>query len=195
MLPGGYPITSHSDQIYDLLMRTELLKVTIQMATETQTTTSVGSVPSANWAAGAIGGFIGSILFGLIMQYVIPAPMLEMAIPAMYGIEGPALLTGWIIHQFHGVVLGLAYVALVQFGPLREPAKRVGPAIGLGIGYGVVTTVLLAVLVMPVWLSALGFPGAPPFPNVAIPGTLVSLAGHIVFAILVALVYALVARD
>ena len=165
------------------------------MATETQTTTSVGTVPSGAWAAGAVGGFVGSILFGLIMQYVIPAPILEMAIPAMYGIEGPALLAGWAIHQFHGVVLGLAYVALVQFSPLREPAKRLGPAIGFGIVYGVLTTVALAVLVMPIWLSALGFPGAPPFPNVAIPGTLVSLLGHIAFAVPVAIAYALVARD
>jgi len=113
----------------------------------------------------------------------------------MYGIEGPSLLAGWAIHQFHGVVLGLAYVALVQAGPLREPARRVGPATGLGIGYGVLTTIGLAVLVMPIWLSAVGFPGAPPFPNVAIPGTIVSLVGHVVYAVPVALAYALVARD
>jgi len=129
------------------------------------------------------------------MQYAIPTPMFEMAIPAMYGIDGPALLAGWALHQFHGVVLGLAYVALVQLGPFRESARRVGPAIGLGIGYGVLTTALLAVLVMPVWLSTLGFPGAPPFPNVAIPGTLVSLLGHVVYAVPVALAYALVARE
>ncbi|QFU84726.1 hypothetical protein [Natronorubrum aibiense] len=165
------------------------------MATETPTTTSVGTVTVTDWAAGAVGGFVGSVLFGLIMQYVIPAPMLEMAIPAMYGIEGPALMAGWAIHQFHGVVLGLAYVALVQFGAFREPAKRVGPAIGLGIGYGVLTTVLLAVLVMPIWLSVVGFPMAPPFPNVAIPGTLVSLVGHIVYAVPVAVAYALVAHE
>lgn len=165
------------------------------MATETQTTTSVDTVPSGGWAAGAVGGFVGSILFGLIMQYVIPAPLLEMAIPAMYGIEGPALLAGWAIHQFHGVVLGMTYVALVQFGPLREPAKRVGPAIRLGITYGILTTFALAVVVMPIWLSALGFPGTPPLPNIAIPGTLVSLLGHIAFAVPVALAYALVTRD
>lgn len=165
------------------------------MATETQTTTATGTVSTTDVAAGAVGGFVGSVLFGLIMQYVIPAPMLEMAIPAMYGIEGPALVVGWTIHQFHGVVLGIAYVVLVQFGPFAEPATRVGPAIGLGIGYGVVTTVLLAVLVMPIWLAAVGFPGAPPFPNVAIPGTLVSLAGHVVYAIPVTVAYALVARQ
>ncbi len=165
------------------------------MATNTQQSVSVGNVTKSEWAAGAVGGFVGSVLFGLIMQFVIPAPMLEMAIPAMYGIEGPALAAGWAIHQFHGVVLGLTYVALVQFGPLREPATKTGPAVGLGVGYGVLTTVLLAVLVMPLWLGALGFPGAPPFPNIAIPGTVVSLVGHIVFAVPVAVAYALFAGE
>lgn len=84
---------------------------------------------------------------------------------------------------------------LPSVGPLRESAKRAGPAIGLGIGYGVLTTVALAVLVMPVWLSALGFPGAPPFPNVAVPGTLLSLIGPVVYAIPVAVAYALIARE
>lgn len=179
-------------------MRTESYLVTegeSHVATETRTATSIGTVTTSELAAGAVGGFVGSVLFGLIMQYVIPAPMLEMAIPAMYGIDGPALLAGWVLHQFHGVVLGLAYVALVQFGPLSGPAKRVGPAIGLGVVYGVVTTVLLAVLVLPIWLSVAGFPGAPPFPNAAIPDTIVSMAGHVAYAMPVSVAYALVAAD
>lgn len=129
------------------------------------------------------------------MQFMLPAPLLEMAIPAMYGIAGPALLAGWVLHLFHGVVLGLAYVAFIQLPPLREPARRVGGAVGLGIGYGVLLTILLAGLVMPIWLSAVGFPGAPPFPNIVIPDTIMSLVGHIVYAVPVALVYALVAQD
>lgn len=57
--------------------------------TETTAETGLGTVDSTQWLAGAAGGFLGSVLFGLIMQYVMPPPMLEMAIPAMYGIEGP----------------------------------------------------------------------------------------------------------
>jgi len=165
------------------------------MSTTTETTSGIGTVRSNEWFAGAAGGFVGSVLFGLIMQYVMPPPMLEVVLPAMYGIEGPALAAGWAIHQFHGVVLGIAYVALVQFQPFRAPARRVGGSIGLGIGYGVLTTVGLAILVMPVWLSAVGFPAAPPFPNVAVPGTIVSLIGHIVYAVPVALAYALVVEQ
>ncbi|WP_435178791.1 hypothetical protein [Halorussus sp. AFM4] len=165
------------------------------MSTRTETAVDSRPVRANEWIAGAAGGFLGSILFGLIMQYVMPAPLLEVVIPAMYGIEGPALAAGWALHQFHGVVLGLAYVAIVQLEPFRSPARRIGGSVALGIGYGVLTTLVLAVLVMPIWLSTVGFAAAPPFPNVAIPGTVVSLIGHIVYAIPVAVAYAFVAEN
>jgi hypothetical protein len=158
-----------------------------------RTVAPVFGITTGEWLAGAIGGFVGSIGFGLLMMYAIPAPMLEVVIPAMYGIGGPADLAGWAIHQFHGVVLGLAYVALVRTMPDggRELARDRSGALGLGVGYGVLTTVVLAVLVMPVWLGVVGFAGAPPFPNVSYPGTLLSLVGHVVYAVPVAVAYAL----
>jgi hypothetical protein len=125
-----------------------------------------------------------------MMMYVMPPPLLEVVVPAMYGVGGPALATGWLLHLFHGLVLGLAYVALVQAGPLKETARSMGGALGLAVAYGVVTTAVLAVLVMPLWLSAVGFPNAPPFPNVAIPGTIISTIGHVVYAVPVAVLYA-----
>ncbi|WP_321169609.1 hypothetical protein [Halorarum salinum] len=164
------------------------------MATETRTATGISTVSSSEWVAGAVGGLVGSVFFGLMMQFAMPPPLPEMAIPPMYGIEGPALAAGWALHLFHGVVLGFAYVALVQFEPFRDPARRLGGSLALGVGYGVLTTALLAVLVMPIWLSAVGFPAAPPFPNVAIPGTVLSLVGHVVHAIPVAVGHALVSR-
>lgn len=164
------------------------------IATKTRASTGLGNVRSNEWIAGATDGFVGSIFFGLIMQFVMP-PLLEIVIPAMYGIAGPALAAGWALHLFHGVVLGLTYVALVQFEPFRGPARRIAGSIVLGVGYGILTTVVLAVLVMPVWLSVVGFPAAPPFPNITIPGTLVSLMGHIVYAIPVAVSYALAAGE
>jgi hypothetical protein len=161
------------------------------MSTRTRTVEPASAITANGWVAGAIGGFVGSVAFGLIMMYVIPAPMLEIVIPAMYGIEGPALLAGWAIHQFHGVVLGLAYVALVRVTPVRDAARGRTGALGLGVAYGVLTTVVLAGLVMPVWLGAVGFAGSPPFPNVSYPGTVVSLVGHVVYAVPVAVAYAL----
>ncbi|GAB3415452.1 hypothetical protein GCM10027435_11610 [Haloparvum alkalitolerans] len=162
------------------------------MATETETATAsaTAGVTSKQWIAGAAGGFIGSIPFGLMMLYVMPPPLLEVVIPAMYGIEGPALVAGWAIHQFHGVVLGLTYVALVQAPALRETARELPGALGLAVAYGVLTTAVLAVLVMPIWLSAVGFPNAPPFPNFGIPATIVSAVGHVVYAVPLAVLYA-----
>lgn len=160
------------------------------MSTETRTTPAITSVTSKQWAAGAAGGFVGSVLFGLMMMTIMPVPLLEMVIPAMYGIEGPALAAGWAFHQFHGAVLGLGYVALVQFGTLRETARRLPGSLELAVAYGVLTTVALPVVVMPIWLGVLGFPGAPPFPNVGFPDTLVSAIGHTIYAIPVAGAYA-----
>ena len=165
------------------------------MTTKTETVPRFGAVNESEWVAGAVGGIIGSVLFGVIMQFVMPEPVLEMAIPAMYGIEGPALLAGWGLHLFHGVVIGLLYVALVQFGPLQEMARRLSGSITLGIAYGILTTAGFAVIVMPLWLSAVGFAGAPPFPNISIPGTIVSTIGHVVYALPVTVGYALVAGD
>ncbi len=163
------------------------------MATTTENrSTLIGNIATDELAAGAAGGFFGSILFGLLMQFVIPAPMLEMAIPALYGIEGPALAAGWAIHQFHGVVLGVAYVLLAGTTGLHERATTLPGAMTLGGAYGVLTTLLLAVIVMPLWLGAIGFGGAPPFPNLAFPATLMSTIGHVAFAVPVAVGYALV---
>ena len=160
------------------------------MATETQTRLGRFRAGRNGWIAGATGGIVGSVLFGLMM----PTATIANAIPAMYGIEGPAMTAGWLLHVFHGVVLGLVYVALVQFGPLADAATRLRGSVGLGVAYGVVTTAL-PVFVMPLWLAAVGFPMAPPFPNLAVPGTLMSLVGHVVYAVPVALAYALAARN
>jgi hypothetical protein len=164
------------------------------MATETGTAVEALNDTGKQWAAGAVGGFLGSIPFGLMMMTVMAPPLLEIVVPAMYGVEGPALAAGWAIHQFHGVVLGLGYVALVRFGGFADTAKQLSGSLGLAVAYGVLTTLVLAVLVMPIWLSVVGFPNAPPFPNFGIPATIVSTIGHVIYAIPVAVGYALVSE-
>jgi hypothetical protein len=152
------------------------------------------------WTRGAVGGFLGSVAFGLWMMFVMPPPVLEVAVPQMYGIsatpDAPAYLAGWFFHLYHGVVLGLVYVAVVEHSALRNALdpRSWGGSIAYGVGYGVVTTLLLAVIVMPLWLGAVGFPGAPPFPNISVPGTILGLIGHVVFALGLSLVYGLFGR-
>lgn len=141
-------------------------------------------------AAGAAGGFLGSVAFGLLMQFVIPQPVLETAIPAMYGVAGPALAVGWAIHLFHGVAIGLVYALVATIDAASQYVHDVGGGVAAGALYGIVVWLALAVVVMPIWLEAVGFPGAPPLPNVALP----SLVGHVVFGAVLGAVYALLVR-
>lgn len=171
------------------------------MATQTASSpttesTTARSISPWDWWRGALGGFLGSVGFGLMMAFIMPPPLLEVVIPNMYGIaatpDNPAPLAGWFFHQFHGVTLGLAYVAYVELPAVRawKDARTVSGAVVHGLIWGVVTTLILAVLVMPLWLQAVGFPMAPPFPNLGAP-TIMSLIGHIVYALPLAGLYAI----
>lgn len=163
------------------------------MAAETGTARRRG-VGSSRWLYGAVAGLVGTIVFGLLHQVVLGDMVIQMVIPALHGIQGPALGIGWAFHPFHGVVIALGYVAIVEYSGLSPYAHRLGSSIGLGIGYGVLITIVLAVIVMPLWLSTVGFPRAPPFPNLTVPGTIMSLVGHTVYSLLVAVVYAALTR-
>jgi len=168
-------------------------------STMTQASTGIirRQVGPWDWVRGAFGGFVGSVAFGLFMAFIMPPPMLEVVIPNLYGIpatpDNPAPLAGWAFHQFNGVMLGLAYVAYVEYPAVAswmEPRRIIG-GVAHGLIWGFITTVVFAILVMPLWLQAAGFPGAPPFPNVSFPGTLLGLIGHFVFAVPLGVLYAL----
>lgn len=86
-----------------------------------------------------------------------------------------------LVHLFHGTVLGLVFVAVVGYFDLRSAEKVVGG----GMAWGLVTWAVLAALIMPLWLSAVGSPASPPFPNFAIP----SLFWHLVYGVVLGGVY------
>lgn len=148
-----------------------------------------------DWVRGAVGGFLGSVAFGIMMAFIMPPPLLEVVIPNMYGFgttpDSPALLAGWAFHQFHGTVMGLMYVAYVEHPSVANwsDPRTIGGAVLHGIIWGIITTLVFAVIVMPIWLQAVGFPEAPPFPNIG-PGTLMSTLGHIVYAVPLGIFYA-----
>jgi uncharacterized membrane protein YagU involved in acid resistance len=146
------------------------------MATETSTATSDVSTGTGDWKAGVAGGLAGSAVFGLLMTYVIPAPLLEVVIPSMYGLAPPATpFVGWAIHMSHGAVLGVGFAALVGLKP--SIGESAGASLGAGAAYGLGVWVALAVIVMPVWLSAVGSPANPPLPNVSA----MSAIGHLAY--------------
>lgn len=148
-----------------------------------------------DWIRGAVGGFIGSVAFGLIMTFIMPPPLLEVVIPNMYGIEAtpsaPAVGLGWFFHQFHGITMGIAYVAYAEHPSVAQWAdpRTLGGGVLHAVVWGVLTTVVFAIIVMPIWLQLAGFPKAPSFPNIGA-GTPMSLLGHIAYALPLGLFYA-----
>lgn len=154
------------------------------MATRTWTSQEI-SGGEIKWVAAIVAGLVGTLGFGLLFHAIGQTGLMAMVIPAMYGIQGPSLAIGWALHLFHGAVLGLVYAGVCSFGPLREHAGRLTGGIALGAGYGVVTTVVLAGIVLPVWLSTVGFPNPPALLSISTPG----LVGHLVYGVLLGALY------
>jgi hypothetical protein len=144
------------------------------MASETATTVERPAEQFA-WKGGALAGLVGGVLMGAMLT-VQMTPVIEVAIPSMYGLEG--LAAGWVANLFHSVVLGVVFAAIA--GALGSD-DSVGRSAGLGVGYGVVLWVLLAAIVMPIWLGAVGSPANPPLPNFDPQ----SLVGHAVYGLVV----------
>ena len=86
-----------------------------------------------------------------------------------------------VVHVSHGAVLGVVFAALAGALDIRSTGKLVG----FGVAWGVATWVVLAALLMPLWLSAVGSPASPPFPNFAPP----SLLWHVVYGAVLGGVY------
>jgi len=156
------------------------------MATETATATDV-STGAGHWQAGVAGGLAGGLVFGAMMSVMTPG-VLEMGIPAMYGIEGPAGALGWAIHMSHGAVIGLGFAAIADLRPAL--GDSIGTSLGAGAGYGLLVWVALAVIAMPIWLGAVDFAGAPPLPNVGVE----SLVGHVVYGAVLGCVYSAMSK-
>ena len=148
---------------------------------DTATTTGTGL---ADWQAGVVGGLVGGLVMGAMITMQ-NAAAIQGAIPALYGLAPPPNgLFGWIVHMSHSAILGVVFAAIATGTGI---GRGVGRSAVVGLVYGVVLWVVLAALVMPLWLSAVGFPPGPPFPNSALPG---SLPGHAVYGVLLGVVYA-----
>jgi len=90
-----------------------------------------------------------------------------------------------VAHVSHGAVIGVVFAALLRVTGRASPGLATGSA--LGVGYGIVVWAVLAVVVMPIWLSTVGFEMAPTVPNVAVE----SLVGHAAYGLVLGAVYAL----
>jgi len=148
------------------------------MATETSTTSAAQTGDRA-WQYGVVAGIVAGIVMGALMVMQM-RPVLEVAIPSMYFLSGGT--AGFAIHVAHGAVLGVVFAAIAA----TRGGLTTASSAALGVGYGVVLWVVLAVLVMPIWLSTVGSPANPPLPNVNV----MSLVGHVVYGAVLGVVYA-----
>ncbi|MFB6222304.1 MAG: DUF6789 family protein [Haloarcula sp.] len=154
------------------------------MSTSTETTQTY-DIGSGNWKAGVLGGIAGSAVMGALVL-AMNTPTLAVAIPSLYVLAPPpSPAAGLVVHLSHGAVLGVAFAGLGSLLNLQSTGKL----LGLGVGWGVVTWVVFAALLMPVWLDAVGSPASPPFPNFAPP----SLLWHVAYGVVLGGVYAVTA--
>jgi hypothetical protein len=144
------------------------------MATETGRTVRTES-RKLDWKAGVVSGGVGALVMGALIL-AMNAPVLAVAIPSLYALAPPPTVpVGLAVHVLHGAILGVGFAWVA--GALSVDSTR--GLVGLGVAWGVVAWVVLAALLMPVWLSAVGSPAAPPFPNFAPP----SLLWHVVYGL------------
>ena len=167
------------------------------MSTETDSTSALGVESPLGWTiGGALGGAIGAIAFGVLIWLFDP-DVVAAAIPAIYGLD-PIGVAGWAIHVAHGIVLGVVFGFLVTRGPIlgtiqmtpaTEGLSRTGlwlRMVGAGFVFGLAVWAILPLLVLPVWVEAIGAEAAGDFPAAAAE----SFLGHLVFGTVLGLVFA-----
>ena len=128
-----------------------------------------------------VGGIVGAAVMGALIV-LMNDMVIAVAIPSLYTLAPPQNpAAGLFVHVSHGAVLGVVFAGIAG----AVGADSTGKLLGLGALWGVVTWVVLAALVMPVWLGAIGSPASPPLPNFAPP----SLLWHVVYGLVLGGVY------
>ena len=130
---------------------------------------SYGVAPT-NLLLAAGSALVAGAAMGAVMQAIsgtVPV------IGALYGVTNP--LVGWVTHQFHSVVFGMIYPALLAVAPDRD-GETVGRRLGLAFAWGLALWLVAAGFVMPVWLRLVDI--AAPLPNL----TISALVGHLLWA-------------
>lgn len=140
------------------------------MATASASHGASASLPG-RLVGGIVGGLAGGVVFGVLMQMMGMIPMVAMLV----GSEAAAV--GWLVHLAISAFIGATFALI-----FASVAKRVVGALFLGMGYGAVWWVLGGLLLMPARL------GMPVFQFGAMAWQ--SLMGHLVFGLLLGIVYA-----
>jgi uncharacterized membrane protein YagU involved in acid resistance len=125
-----------------------------------------------NPMAGIVGGLLGGVLFGAMMQMMGMMGMVAMLV----GSE--AVGVGWIVHLAISAVFGGVYA--LALGPRTS---SYGGGVLLGAGYGVIAWVVGALVLMPLGL------GMTEMVFTVGQDQVMSLIGHLVFGVVLGVVY------
>ncbi|MDI3422718.1 hypothetical protein [Streptomyces luteolus] len=151
------------------------------MATTMQVSPSTAALPvHAAW--GGAAGLVGGVGMGIWMS--VSRPMMDTAMITMVaGLLGSAnAFVGWLIH------LSIATFAGITFGALLgQFARRLAPAVVLGLVYGAVWWCVGALWIMPANM------GMPVFDWNEVTSS--SLGAHLVFGLLAGVTFAVIAQQ
>ncbi|MEW6085745.1 MAG: hypothetical protein AB1607_14225 [Chloroflexota bacterium] len=138
----------------------------------TTASASMMKVNPRNLTLGAIGGLAGGVPFGLMMASMGMMPMIGMLIR----VEDATV--GWVVHLLISAVTGALYG---HFAPAFS--KTWGSAAVAGVVYGVIWWVLGALILMPAMLGMTEM--------IFVIGQMqwMSLMGHLIFTVIMALVF------
>ena len=141
--------------------------------------------------AGIVAGLIAGVPFGIMMQ-IMPAPTPEggqipmMQMVAMV-VHSTNIIVGWVYHLFNSAVTGALFGWL-----LGDRVKSYGSGFAWGALYGVIWWVLGGLVLMPLLL---GMPAFAPLTMAAMhPVAIGSLVGHLMFGMMLAVVFFLLRR-
>ena len=144
--------------------------------TPDRTAPSTRSLSPSRLGVALVSSLVAGLVMGVSLQLAVGTVPV---IGALYGAGN--VWVGWITHEFHSVVFGLAYAALVALVP-----DRYGDGVtyyGVALAWATILWLVAASLVMPAWLRLVGVPAA--LPNLR--PTL--LAGHLLWGGTLAVCY------
>jgi len=154
-----------------------------QLQRETPGLDRTGTVRDGpSWYRGVGAGLVGGLVMGVLFSLLTP-PVIENGIPALVGLSGG--IAGWVVHMSISAVFGVVFAAALTRPRLAGLAESPAGVVGLGAAYGVALWIVAAGVVMPLWLSAVGFPAPPPLPNLGLTGLLT----HLVFGLVLGATY------
>lgn len=136
------------------------------------TSPQVAAFPSRVFA-GAIGGLVGGLIFGVLMHMMHMMGMVAMLV------NSDAVAVGWLVHLAISVFVGVSFAVLFS-----RLATSVLSSTLIGAGYGIVWWVLGGLILMPARLGMDLFM----FNTTAWQ----SLMGHVIYGVLLGLVYGLI---